>query len=238
MSPLRQRALVESLRSAVEKLQWAPAGTEWADYAQEAPSYSAAAAASKRAAVERLLRSAGGTRVWDLGANTGLYSGVAADLGREVVALDVDPAAAERHYLALRRDDGGGGRDHVLPLVMDLASPSPSLGWAHAERRSLRDRANADVAMALALLHHLAIGRNLPLPMISRYLAELAPQLILEIVPKEDPMVRRLLASRRDVFPGYTLDGCRAAFGVQFEIVEEVAISDSLRTLLHLRRRS
>ena len=233
MSRGRQQALVESLRGAVAKLTWRPAGTEWAEYGGgEETSYDDEALAAKKRLVEAMVRATAGPRLWDIGANMGLYSGIAADAGKRVVALDVDPAAAERHYQTIR----GTGRA-VLPLVVDLTNPSPGLGWAHAERASLADRAGADVILALAVVHHLAISRNVPLPLISGYLARLAPELIIEFVPKEDPMVRRLLATRRDVFPDYSLDGFRRAFATDFETVMEAPIPSSQRVLFQLRRR-
>jgi SAM-dependent methyltransferase len=228
----RLRALVESLRATIAGLSWEPAGTEWADYAENT-SYDEAATASKERLVERLLDAAIGQVVWDLGANTGRYSAIAAGLGRRVLAFDIDPAAAERHYRALRRD----GRTDTTPLVMDLADPSPSLGWANRERRSLAERSDADVLLALALVHHLAIGRNVPLPMIADELARYGAGLVIEWVPKPDPMVQRLLASRRDIFPDYTLDGFRAAFAERWEIQEEAPIEHSSRVLFRMRRR-
>ena len=84
-------------------------------------------------------------------------------------------------------------------MVMDLTNPSPALGWAHIERRSLADRANADVLVALALVHHLAIGNNVPLGQISSFFARLGRQLIIEFVPKSDPRVQQMLAARKDV---------------------------------------
>ncbi len=125
-----------------------------------------------------------------------------------MVALDVDPGAVERHYRRLRAE----GRQDTLPLLADLTNPSPAQGWGSAERASLLARADADVILALALVHHLAIGANVPLPMIASLFARLAPQAVVEFVPKEDAMVQRLLASRRDVFPGYTVEGFREAF--------------------------
>ena len=124
-----------------------------------------------------------------------------------------------------------------MPLLADLADPSPAIGWANTERASLIERANADVVVALALVHHLAIGRNVPLPMIAELLARLAPNLIVEWVPKEDPMVQRLLATREDIFPSYSPDGFRAAFEGAFEITEEVPIEDSSRVLFRMQRR-
>jgi hypothetical protein len=119
---------------------------------------------------------------------------------------------------------------------MDIANPSPGIGWRGRERRSLVDRAGADVTLSLALVHHLAISRNVPLGHFVDLLADLAPAAVVEFVPKEDPMVRRLLAARRDVFPDYTLEGFRAAAQGRFAIAAEAPIEDSGRTLLLLRR--
>ena len=84
------------------------------------------------------MRQAPGTRAWDLGANTGRYSRIAADAGKRVLAWDIDPAAAERNYRAVRKE----GRGDILPLILDLANPSPGIGWGGRERRSLLERAN------------------------------------------------------------------------------------------------
>jgi hypothetical protein len=92
--------------------------------------------------------------------------------------------------------------------------------------------------MALALVHHLAIGTNIPLPMIAALFARLGRWAIVEFVPKEDPMTQRLLAARPDIFPDYTLDGFRAAFAAHFQTLEETPIEGSLRTLFLLHRRS
>jgi hypothetical protein len=120
---------------------------------------------------------------------------------------------------------------------MDLSNPSPALGWALEERRSLVQRGPADLVLALALVHHLAIGNNVPLDRVASFLAQLGRRAIVEFVPKDDPMTRHLLAARRDVFPGYTLDGFRQAFGRHFTILEEAPVEDSLRTLFLLEAR-
>ncbi|MEJ7754598.1 MAG: hypothetical protein WKF38_05385, partial [Candidatus Limnocylindrales bacterium] len=122
--------------------------------------------------------------------------------------------------------------------VLDLSNPSPSLGWALRERGSFLDRGSPDVLMALALVHHLAIGNNVPLVGIAELFARIAPRAIVEFVPKEDPMTQRLLAARRDIFEGYTIDGFRAAFGEHFRIVRESPVTDSPRTIFLLERRA
>ncbi len=117
-------------------------------------------------------------------------------------------------------------------------NPSPGLGWAHDERDSLASRAEADVVLALALIHHIAISNNVPLPKIAAFLARLAPNLVIEFVPKSDPKVATLLATREDVFPSYTREGFEAAFSSCFEIVSAQDISGSDRTLYRMHRRS
>lgn len=228
----RLEGLIRNLRSTVARLDWGAGGTEWADYAEDT-SYSERAAADKDRLVDVFVRELPGRRVWDLGANTGRFSRIAADAGKRVVALDIDPAAAERHFRAVRK----AGRTDILPLVADIANPTPALGWAGRERRSLLERADADAILALALVHHLALTRNVPLSMVVDLFADLAPWAIVEFVPKDDPMVRRLLATRRDVFPDYGLDGFRAAASSRFEMVHEAPIAESTRVLFLLRRR-
>lgn len=231
MTRLQHEALIDSLRRAVEGLRWEPAGT-WVGYGTET-SYSTTGAASKRAIVERMLDAAPATVVWDLGANIGTYSDLAAGSGRSVLAFDMDAGTVEHHWRSL----GAEARASVLPLVMDLTNPSPALGWELAERRSLIERGTADVVMALALVHHLAIGNNVPLPRLAALFARLGRRAIVEFVPKEDPMVQHLLAARRDIFSDYTLDGFRAAFEGPFKVLEEAQIEDSARTLFLLERR-
>lgn len=229
----RLTALIRNLRSTVAGLRWTAGGTEWSDYADNT-SYSERAAASKDRLVADFLARTDGSRTWDLGANTGRYSRIAARGGQRVLAFDIDAAAAERNYRQVRSE----GRTDILPLVLDVANPSPGIGWAGTERRSLLDRADPDAILALALVHHLAISRNVPLPMIADLFARLARWAIVEFVPKEDAMVRRLLATRRDVFGDYALDGFRAAFGRRFEVVAEESVDDSSRVLFLLHRRS
>ncbi len=228
-------ALLDSLRRTVEALDWTPAGTEWADYEARDATDDAArtAAAGKDVLVRTMLADAGGSVVWDFGANVGRHSAIAADLRRRVVAWDADPAAVERHFRTIRERRATA----VLPLLTDLANPSGSMGWALAERRSLVDRADADVLLALALVHHLAIGRNVPLGRLADFLATLAPDLVIEWVGRDDPMVRRLLATREDVFRDYHLDEFRAAFERRYAIVDERPIPGTGRILLRMTRR-
>lgn len=229
---LRQSALIDNLKRTVEKLNWRANATAWAGYA-EATSYSDTASRSKDAIVGRLLSVAGGDVVFDLGANTGRFSAIAAAAGRSVVAWDADPGATDIHYRAVRAD----GATSIIPLLTNLTNPSPGLGWAHQERQSFVDRSSADVVLALALVHHLLIGGNIRLAMIADLFRRLAPKLIVEFIPETDAMVQRLLRTRHDYRPPPTIDEFRAVFANRFEILDDVPIEDSARRLLLMTRR-
>jgi len=232
MSRSRLEALIDSLRRTIGGLRWDPERTEWSGYG-ETSSYTPNAAASKQQIVDSFLRRTDGSRVWDIGANNGTFSRMAAELGRSVVAIDADHGATELLYRELKKSTDA----HILPVVIDLSNPSPALGWAHTERRSLAERANADVLMALALVHHVAIGNNVPLSHVSSYFARLGRQLILEFVPKEDPRVEAMLIDRRDVFADYSLDGLKTAFNSEWQLLEEAPVNGSARTMLRFVRR-
>jgi ribosomal protein L11 methylase PrmA len=220
------QGLVDNLESTVRRLEWKPHGTEWGDY-YDATNYSEAAQEHKKTLIADFLGRVQPERVWDLGANTGLFSRVAAERGLLTVAFDVDPAAVERNYLAARERQ----ETHLLPLVMDLMNPSTDLGWDNDERMSLRARGPVDLAMALALVHHLAIRNNVPLDRISASLRRLCRWLVIEFVPKSDSQVQRMLATREDIFPGYTQEGFEKAFLGPFELLKRVPIAESERTL-------
>lgn len=245
LSDARLRALLLNLRGTVAGLRWEPAGTEWADYAENT-SYLPEAAAAKDRIVGAMAAAVGPTIAWDLGANTGRYSAIVAGLGARVVAWDIDPAAVERHHRALV----AAGEERITPLLVDLADPGPALGWALRERASFLERANADLVLALALVHHLAIGRGVPLPMIAGLFAELAPHLIVEWIPRDDPMAERLLAGRHDLADPGAIRGdpagwplfSESAFCADFaaagwEVVERAPIEGSGRVLYRMRRR-
>lgn len=234
-SDMALRGLLDSLRTLVTKLEWNRGRTTWGDYYAEADHYTDAAMDDKLAVVGDLVDRVQPETVWDLGANTGRFSRLAAERGATTIALDIDHGAVEAGFRALREDPPPAGS--VLPLRYDLANPSPGIGWAGRERQDLRTRGPADLLLALALVHHLAIGNNVPLEMIADHLAELGRHAVVEWVPKDDPKVRVLLATREDVFDTYTDEGFRTAFGRRFEFVDEHAVTDTGRVLHLLRAR-
>jgi hypothetical protein len=225
--------LIDSLESTVRGLRWEPTGTEWADYYADT-NYTDDALDAKARLVAEFLDWVHPETAWDLGANTGRFSRIASERGASTVAFDLDPGAVERNF----REATRRGERNLLPLVLDLTNPSPSLGWHLRERPSLIDRGPADVVLALALIHHLAIGNNVPLSRVAEFLASVGRHLVIEFVPKSDSQVRRLLVVREDVFPGYTREGFEAAFARDFETQAVAPIVGTERTLYLMHRRT
>ena len=218
--------LIQSLENAVKKLHWKPTGTEWGEY-YDNTNYTDAAMTCKEQLVSQFLDRCQPETVWDMGANTGVFSRLACDRGAHTVAFDIDPAAVEQHYLQCRRNDS----NNLLPLIIDLTNPSPGIGWQNRERDSLRDRSPVDAVLALALIHHLAISNNLPLAKIADFFAELCHWLIIEFVPKDDSQVQKLLATREDIFPQYTPEAFEKVFSQRFTIHDSAEITNTSRVL-------
>lgn len=226
MSRQAMIGLIESLEGTIKKLTWTPAGTEWGAY-YEATNYSDAAFEHKKKLVREWTAEKKPLLVWDLGGNTGIFSREAASSGAFTVSFDIDPAAVEQNFQVVKKNK----EQNLLPLVLDLTNPSPAIGWDHTERDSFGQRGPADLTLALAVIHHLAISNNVPLLQLAQFFAARAKWLVIEFVPKTDSQVKRLLASRKDIFPNYTKEGFEEAFKEYFRIVKAEAVRDSERHL-------
>jgi SAM-dependent methyltransferase len=185
-------ANVGKMRKLVTRLDWDPRADVWTTYA-ERNTYTDADARLKDDFVRQVVSSQPWHLVWDLGANTGRHSRLAAERARHVVAVDADQGPVELLYRELRE----AGDEKILPLTMNVADPSPGLGWRGLERVALLQRGRPDLVLALALVHHVAIGANVPVRELVAWLAELGGALVVEFPTREDPMVQRLLAPKR-----------------------------------------
>ncbi len=170
--------------------------------------------------------------VIDLGANDGHFSLLVGE-NKQVIATDGDSNCINELYLKIKRES----ISNILPLVNDLTVPSPAIGWANAERESITTRSKADLVLALALVHHLAIAKNVPLHFIAAWLQSMGEHLIIEFVPKEDEKVKLLLQTRADIFDGYSLENFRSEFTQKFQVIKEEKVGNTNRILFLMKRR-
>lgn len=217
----QHRSWIANLEPADER------GTIWQDYA-DTHSYSQDEHQKKKAFISAFVESARPSVLWDFGCNTGDFSEVALKAGAEtVIGFDFDQGALDRAFA--RAVDGNL---NFLPLFQDATNPSPGQGWCAVERSGLGERRNANALLGLALIHHLAIGRNIPLPEIVAWLIGLAPCGVIEFVPKEDPMIQQMLMLREDIFDDYSYEVFRALLCEHTRIVREQEVSASGRVLI------
>jgi hypothetical protein len=233
VSRMALNGLMASLENSIKKLKLSKRDTQWGEY-YTFTNYSDDSFTNKKALVKSFITKIKPDIVWDLGANDGTFSNIAAESGAFTVAFDVDSKAVEQNYRL-----GGKYNDLVLPLVQDLSNPSPSLGWAHAERHSLEERGPADVTMALALIHHLAITNHSPFSQLAAFFARISKHLIIEFVPKGDSKVDLLLSAfSRNKFEGYTEENFEAAFAKHFKLVDKKPVKGSKRVLYLYKTKS
>ena len=218
------------LRRTVERLHWNPARSTWSNYQRE-HSYEDDDLARKSTIVRTVLAARRWSLVWDIGCNTGVYSRMAAEHAEFVLALDADHVVIDRLYHALKAERHAT----ILPLVADVADPSPGLGWRGRERRPLDDRGTPELILCLALMHHLVIGRNIPLADFISWLAGFGAEVILEVVDQGDPMVERLLRNRRDQAIEYSDAAARPLLARHFDVVTRDTMASGTRTLYHCR---
>lgn len=232
-SEAAMRGLIASLEKAVSGLEWKPAGTEWADYYNDT-NYTADAAEHKHQILKSWITEAATacSSCWDLGANDGRYSRIAAEAGLWTLAADIDPAAVEQAWLYVRKSRLAS----LHPLLLDLRNPSPGRGWMNRERSSLLERGPADLVLALALIHHLAIGNNVPLPNVLELFCQLGREVIVEWVPKDDSQIQRMMRARKDIFAGFTEGAFEASLPTGIRIKRKEPIKESGRILYWLAR--
>ncbi len=217
---------VSKLQKLVGKLAWKQRQSPWVSYDQEH-----AYAEQDRQAKESFVRSAASVRrwplAWDLGCNTGSYSRILAEYSDYVVAMDSDHLAVDQLYQHLKQEQA----TNILPLVINLADPSPALGWGGRERKDLLTRGAPSLTLCLALLHHMVIQANIPLGSFVAWLRSLDSGLIIEFVSRQDPLVQRLLRNKTDDYADYNIDFFEATLGRYFTIHKREELPCGTRTL-------
>ncbi|PYV43933.1 MAG: SAM-dependent methyltransferase [Acidobacteria bacterium] len=233
MTRLAFLGLIDNLKSSVSKLSWKPPDTEWSNYYLDS-SYASEALLHKKQLVSEFLDKMNPKPqcVWDLGSNVGLFSRIASDKGILTISCDMDSACVEKNYFECIKNQ----ETDLLPLLLDLTNPSPSLGWENQERISFLKRKPGEAVLALALVHHLAISNNLSLHKVADFFSQICKWLIIEFVPKNDCQVKKLLLSRGDIFPNYTQEVFETEFRKYFTILGTVKVRHTERTIYWMKR--
>jgi len=168
----------------------------------------------------------------DLGSNDGIFAEMVGEQ-MNVVAVDGDETCITALYRSTRKSNR-----NILPLCIDIMNPPSDTGWNNEERKSFGKRFSSDLVLALALIHHLCIGKNVSFERLVSFFSLTKKWLIIEFVPKHDEKVQQLLSAREDVFKEYDDSHFEAEFSRSFEIVSKKPVSGSSRTLYLMKKRN
>ena len=215
---------VRKLQKLVNRLAWEATGSEWGDYT-EFHNYSDDDHEIKENFIRDAIETEKPATVWDIGCNTGQFSRIAAAQCRQVVATDIDHVAVERLFLDKNTPK------NILPLVQNVADPSPNWGWRNLERSDLQTRSRPDLVLCLALIHHVVITANIPLAEFIDWLADLTDKLVIEYVSRKDEKVETLLRNKEDKYQDYSRESLRANLRRHFNIQKEIEVSNGSRTI-------
>jgi len=224
--------LLDSLQSLVHSLEFKGSGTAWDQYYDEANQREDYLLQKRKIIIEWLSELSETVTAIDLGANEGTFSFVLSARNMATIATDSDHASINKLYRKIKQEK----EKNILPLLMDLANPTPAIGINNDERNSFIERTNCDLGLALALVHHLAIGKNIPLEKIAGFFEKLANHFIIEFIPKQDEKVQLMLSQKKDIYPDYTNDNFEGAFQKYFLIKKKQVIGNSGRTLYLMRK--
>jgi len=227
MTPQMIARNVQRLRKLVLELHLPPQKTTWNDYSRS--HYSDEALARKEEFVCESVAGRQFTLVWDLGCNDGRFSRMVARTAGTVVAMDSDAGSVDGLYRELRKEQPG----NILPLLMNVANPSPAQGWGCGERASLVQRGKPQLTLALALVHHLVISANVPPAALVPWLAETTRELVIEFISKDDAMVHRLLLNKDDTYADYHREAFEQYLERWFRIAARAELPGGTRFLYH-----
>ncbi|MEE9317992.1 MAG: methyltransferase domain-containing protein [Rhodospirillales bacterium] len=206
----------------------------WSDY-METSSYDESEFRDKEAFVSETVKELAPKTALDVGCNTGHFSRILAGAGASVVAIDLDPVVAGETWKRAKEENLD-----ILPLVQNLARPSPGAGWRNREQDSFLSRARGrfDVVVMLAVIHHMMVSDGIPLDEILSLAAELTrDSVIIEFIPRDDPMFQRILRGRDELYADYSQQAFEAACREKFEISRRGTEKSGQRTLYWLRLR-
>ena len=235
LSKAQHKNIITQLRNTISNLKGGQELSNWKNYYVDVSAADPEYFEKKKEAVSRIAGSLSPRNVWDIGANNGIFSFIAAKTAHSVFAMENDKNCLDAIYRFTKKEH----LLNVVPVYADVTNPTPGLGWNNSERKGLWNRLPLpDLTMALAVIHHLVITNGISLEMLAAFFSERSSHLLIEFISGEDPRVKFLQRNRESFFRFYTRDHFENAFLKHYEILERITLSDEKRFLYHMKRKS
>ncbi len=224
-------ALLENMKKFISSISLKKTKTLWDDYSTN-NTYNKSEEAKKKEIVAKFAQKYKFNKLADLGCNDGVYSQICLQNGcNYVIGFDYDLNAINNAFIISKQK-----KLDFLPLYFDASNPSSNLGWSQNERKGFLERINFTGMIALAFEHHLSIAKNIPLDQTVKWLTSIAPQGLIEFVPKNDITVQKMLTLKGDIFNDYNEENFKKLLKKNSEIISEIQVSDSGRKIFEFKR--
>lgn len=224
--------LLMHMMDSIEGLPYRKKKTVWDNYNQR-NNYVDTGKADKARIIKDFLNDVEGECALDLGCNDGFYSNLLVEKGFYTIAVDIDERAIDKAF----NDHFNKNSTNLHPLHINLANPSPSLGWNLTERKSFWSRCHVDVIQALAIIHHLVITYDIDLQKVAELFGRHARFLIIEFIEPEDSQVQILLSGKGHRSLQYNKTIFERSFGIFFNLKSKVVIQGMKRELFFYERK-
>lgn len=231
LSKKSQIRIIESLYNFIKNLK-SNENSEWENYYNQI-NYDSNAFDFKKKLIANWINDIGAKKIIDLGGNDGTFSRVLTNEEIDFIVCDIDANAVESNMKQVIRNK----EENIMPLVIDLLNPSPSIGFSNAERSSFFDRVKEykpNLVLSLALIHHITLTGNVPFEMTAEFFSKMTPYLIIEFPDKKDSWVQFLLKSKKDFkyhFDDYCIDNFEKVYSVFFDTLKKNKIENTDRTM-------
>lgn len=218
------RRLLRSTRRLLHSMVTSAHTSRWSSYTQTASHYNSSDHEGKQAFVRSALDRIRPARVLDVGANSGVYSRIAAESGANVVAWDTDVPVSDLNWQTAHSNGLA-----ILPIIADFTRPTPAVGWQNRESASLLDRARGqfDCVLMLGILHHLLVADQIPLAAILEQLSEITNHwAILEWIPPQDSQFNELCRGRQELYSHLNEEHFHQALSRRFAVRDRDQLSN------------
>jgi hypothetical protein len=171
--------------------------------------------------------------VLDLGANTGKFSFISADYAKKVIAIESDDTCVDIINYKIKKDK----TKVIHTILIDMVETTSNIGVLNKEFKSIYTRANSELVLGLAIIHHLFISNQLNFSLITEMFSMLSSRyLVLEFIPKTDSKVQLLLKDKNIDMTNYEEEEFLNELSKCFELKDIVLLKDSSRRLFLLEK--
>ena len=235
LSKKAQLNIIETLYDFIKKLSHKES-SEWKEYYQKT-NYSNKAFEHKSQIINRWLSEIDCQKIIDIGGNDGTFVRKIEHQIDHALVCDVDANAVDANFVEIKKNK----EQHIVPFVIDILNPTPSIGFDNKERFSFLNRIcefNPDATLALAVIHHISLSGNVPFDKSAKYFASFSKYLIIEFPKREDSYVQRLLKQKMDFeeyFNFYNQENFESSYSLYFEIIEKINLIEGSRIMYFLK---